>query len=387
MRKIFKIAIMASIILISSISGIIIGWFINFNIIRTYGYNFRNAFPNLSFSFPVGLYEPGDESNRLFVLELGGKIYSFNNDVNETQKTLFLDISDYVSIGGERGLLGLAFHPNFSINGFFYLDYTNTTGDTVISRFKVDDTDNSIANKSSEKIILRINQPYSNHNGGQLAFGPDGYLYIAVGDGGSAGDPQGNSQNRGTLHGSILRIDVDNGDPYSIPNDNPFYGNVNGYKEEIFAFGLRNPWRFSFDFNTNLLWAADVGQDAWEEIDIIESGKNYGWNAFEGNHPYNSGTNVTKVEPPIFEYAHGVGHSITGGFVYRGSQLPDLLGKYIYADFEFGQIWALDYDGIHPNKNNILVDTNSAITSFGLDTNNELYFCASNGQIYELIRI
>ncbi|MFX1234943.1 MAG: PQQ-dependent sugar dehydrogenase, partial [Promethearchaeota archaeon] len=355
--------------------------------IRTYGYNFRNAFPNLSFSFPVGIYEPGDESNRLFVLELGGKIYSFNNDVNETQKTLFLDISDYVSIGGERGLLGLAFHPNFSINGFFYLDYTNTTGDTVISRFKVDDTDNSIANKSSEKIILRINQPYSNHNGGQLAFGPDGYLYIAVGDGGSAGDPQGNSQNRGTLHGSILRIDVDNGDPYSIPNDNPFYGNVNGYKEEIFAFGLRNPWRFSFDFNTNLLWAADVGQDAWEEIDIIESGKNYGWNAFEGNHPYNSGTNVTKVEPPIFEYAHGVGHSITGGFVYRGSQLPDLLGKYIYADFEFGQIWALDYDGIHPNKNNILVDTNSAITSFGLDTNNELYFCASNGQIYELIRI
>lgn len=385
MKKRFKGIVIGSVILISSVSGIFIAWYIYFNTTRTFGYDIKTAFPNLSFSFPVGIYDPNDDSNRLFVLELGGKIYSFNNNYNETQKTLFLDISDHVSSGGERGLLGLAFHPNFSVNGFFFLDYTNLAGNTIISRFKVNISDNTIANKSSEKIILEVNQPYSNHNGGQTAFGPDGYLYIALGDGGSVGDPFGNGQNRETLLGSILRIDIDNTITYKIPIDNPFYNNIDGYKEEIYAFGLRNPWRFSFD--TGILWAADVGQDAWEEIDLIESGKNYGWNAFEGNHVYNFGTNVTKVEPPIFEYSHGVGHSITGGFVYRGSQLPNLFGKYIYADFEFGQIWALEYDGMHPTNNTILVDTNLGITSFGIDDNKELYFCASDGQIYEIIKI
>ncbi|MFX1498961.1 MAG: PQQ-dependent sugar dehydrogenase [Promethearchaeota archaeon] len=385
MKKKFKGIIIGSVILISSVSGIFIAWYIYFNTTRTFGYDIRTAFPELSFSFPVGIYDTNDDSNRLFVLELGGKIYTFNNNYYDTQKNLFLDISDHVSSGGERGLLGLAFHPNFSENGFFFLDYTNLAGNTIISRFKVNNSDNTIANKSSEKILLEVNQPYSNHNGGQIVFGPDGYLYIALGDGGSAGDPLGNGQNRETLLGSILRIDIDNGDPYTIPTDNPFYNNSDGYKEEIFAFGLRNPWRFSFDLG--ILWAADVGQDAWEEIDIIESGKNYGWNAFEGNHVYNFGTNVTKVDFPIFEYNHGVGHSITGGFVYRGSQFPNLIGKYIYADFEFGQIWALEYDGIHHTNNTILVDTNLGITSFGIDDNNELYFCASDGQIYEILKI
>jgi len=243
-----------------------------------------------------------------------------------------------------------------------------------------------MANKSSEfEIIPPINQPFSNHNGGQISFGPDGYLYIALGDGGGTGDPFGNAQNRANLLGNILRIDVDSGSPYSIPLDNPFYNNMDGFREEIYAFGFRNPWRFSFDNNTGNLWVADVGQESWEEINIVESGKNYGWNAKEGYTDFNPGVNVTSTEPPIYVYANaGLDISITGGYIYRGLELTGLSGKYIYADFGSGKIWALSYNSSNVIGNELLIDTNFNIPSFGIDNDKNLYICSFDGNIYIL---
>ncbi|MFX1313788.1 MAG: PQQ-dependent sugar dehydrogenase, partial [Promethearchaeota archaeon] len=207
---------------------------------KLYSYEIENAFPNLTFNRPVGIYDAGDESNRLFVIEQEGRIIVFENDVNTSDSQVFLDITDQVLYSGERGLLGLSFHPNFSSNGYFFVYYSETgTGDSILSRFKVNYSDPNIANKTSELKLLKILQPYSNHNGGQIDFGPDGYLYIALGDGGSSGDPHGNGQNRESLLGSILRIDVDSEFPYAIPDDNPFYNNLNGWAEEIFAVGFR----------------------------------------------------------------------------------------------------------------------------------------------------
>jgi glucose/arabinose dehydrogenase len=355
--------------------------------IKNYEYNIQEAFENLIFSNPVGIYDPGDDTNRLFVVEQDGRILVFNNNENTTNYQIFLDISIQIAAGGEKGLLGLAFHPNYTINGFFYVYYiTATTEDSVLSRFRVNSTDINKANKSSEAILLTIPQPYPNHNGGQISFGPDGYLYIALGDGGGTGDPDENGQNRQTLLGSILRIDVDSGFPYSIPNDNPFYGNINGWAEEIFAFGFRNPWRFSFDPTTGNLWTGDVGQSLWEEIDIVEKDKNYGWNTKEGFHDYNPDTNVTILKDPIYEYDHSLGRSITGGYVYRGSILNELFGKYIYGDFISGRIWALEYSGGIVLNNTELIDTDLNISSFGIDTNNELFICAFDGNIYKLIQ-
>jgi len=373
------------VILISGI-GVYLLW--NF-FFRNYNYNLEVAFPNLTFNSPVGLYDSGDGTNRLFVVEQGGKIWVFNNNINENERILYLDISDLISTGGERGLLGFAFHPNYGINGFFYVYYTKTgSGDSKISRFKVNMTDSNLANKSSELKILEVPQPFGNHNGGQLSFGQDGYLYIALGDGGGSGDPSGHGQDRTTLLGAILRIDIDSGTPYTIPMDNPFYNNINGYKEEIFAFGFRNPWRFSFDPTTGNLWAGDVGQNSWEEIDIVESGRNYGWNSKEGNHNFNPGSNVTEIEPPVHEYSSlGVENAITGGFVYRGAELTGLYGNYIYADYGSGKIWALDYKNGMVVKNTLLIDSNLVIPSFGVDSNNELYICAFDGNIYKLNQI
>ncbi len=300
---------------------------------------------------------------------------------------MFLDISSRVLYGGEQGLLGLAFHPNFTQNHYFYINYVaDNPRRTIIARYTVS-ADPNVADANSEQIILQFNQPYSNHKGGQLAFGPDGYLYIGVGDGGSEGDPQGNGQNRSTLLGKILRINVDStsgGRNYSIPTDNPYVGNNLGYREEIYAYGFRNPWRFSFDSVSGMLWVGDVGQDRIEEIDAAEKGKNYGWNLMEGTLPYNApaGTNLSGLEPPIYNYTHDVGNAIIGGYVYHGSAIPSLSGAYVYGDYGSGRIWALRTNGTVQNA--LLVDTSLNIASFGVDQQNELYFTAYDGKIYKL---
>lgn len=348
------------------------------------------AFPHLSFDQPVDIQSPKDGSGRLFVLSQQGMIYEFDNHSESKTIEVFLDIRNNVLYGGEQGLLGLAFHPDYKNNGYFFIDYTaNNPRRTVISRFQVSAENPDKADPSSEEIILEVDQPYPNHNGGQVAFGPDGYLYISLGDGGSGGDPLNAGQDLTMLLGSLLRIDVNNktnGNNYAIPLDNPFKDNEHGYKEEIFAYGLRNVWRFSFD-NQNKLWAADVGQNKWEEINIIEKGKNYGWRIMEGNHCFNPETNcdTTGLIRPVWEYGHNEmgGYSITGGFVYNGNSAPGLSGKYIYADYVSGKIWALDYiNGVATNT--LLTETNYLISTFGIDENDELYFADHNrGKIYK----
>ncbi len=288
-------------------------------------YRVVDAYPNLSFTRPVDFQHAGDGSSRVFVVEQRGVISVFADDSTASEKQTFLDISDKVDDdGNEKGLLGLAFHPDYASNGYFYANFTvagNPTR-TYVCRFKVSDSNPNMAERSSETLLIEIPQPFNNHNGGQLAFGPDGYLYVAVGDGGSAGDPDGNGQNRATLLGSILRLDVDRTDAgraYGIPADNPFIGNTDGFREEIYAYGLRNPWRFSFDAETGQLWAADVGQNKYEEIDIIERGGNYGWDVAEATHCFepDQGCDQTQLIAPVWEYDHDDGDvSITGGFVY-----------------------------------------------------------------------
>lgn len=354
-------------------------------------YQVVEAFPSLSFNQPVDLQHAGDQSNRLFVVEQRGVISVFQNSESAATKTTFLDIQSRVDDrGSEEGLLGLAFHPDFKNNGFFYVDYTaSNPSRTIISRFRISQQNADQADANSEQIVLSFAQPYDNHNGGQLAFGPDGYLYIAVGDGGSGGDPQANGQNRSTLLGSILRIDIDNqanGNNYAIPPDNPFAGNNQGYKEEIYAYGLRNPWRFSFDPDNSRLWAGDVGQNDYEEIDIIESGNNYGWNIMEGTHCYSpsSGCDSSGLTMPVIDYSHSQGISVTGGHVYRGPTLDSLTGRYIYADFGSGRIWSLDYSDPDNPVNTQLLRADFPISSFGVDEQQELYICGYNGKIYKL---
>ncbi|HMN24819.1 MAG TPA: PQQ-dependent sugar dehydrogenase [Ignavibacteriaceae bacterium] len=353
-------------------------------------YNFEVAFPNLSFSNALDLQNAGDGSNRLFAVERDGRIKVFQNQTNVNTTKLFLDITDRVTAGGETGLLGLAFHPNFENNGYFYVNYTAPNPlHTVISRFQVSASNPDSADKNSELILLTYNQPYSNHNGGCVAFGNDGYLYISAGDGGSGGDPQGNAQNITKLLGKIIRIDVNNPQPplnYGIPSDNPFVDSTNvNVRKEIFAWGMRNAWRFSFDPNTGWLWAGDVGQDSYEEVDIIQNGKNYGWRCYEGNHPYNlSGCNGV-YEPPIWEYSHSLGYSITGGYVYRGQNVPELYGKYIYGDYGTAKVWSIEYDGVNPAVNTLITTAAGSITSFGVDENKELYLVSFNGKIYRFI--
>ena len=351
-------------------------------------YEVKVAFPNLSFERPVGMCRSGDGTNRLFVVGQMGLIYVFENRRNVTVANVFLDIRDRVDFGA---FLGLAFHPNFAKNGYFYVNYlADDPLRTIIARYSVSSGKSNEADKNSEKILLEIPQLNNLHNGGQLAFGPDGYLYIALGDGGPQGDPDGNAQNCSTLLGKILRIGVDTTSgnlKYGIPRDNPFVGNSLGYREEIYAYGLRNPWRFSFDTVTGLLLAGDVGQDRIEEIDIIKNGKNYGWNIMEGNLCFNppENCNRTGLEPPIWEYERDQGNATIGGFVYRGSKLTELGGSYIYGDWVSGRIWALSkYDTGNP-VNKELLKTNLNITSFGTDEKNELYFCAYDSRIYEII--
>jgi len=348
-------------------------------------FTLQNAFPNLSFSSPVFLTHADDSTDRIFVVEQEGRIKVFQNSSTVLVAKEFLNITDRVTYGGEMGLLGLAFHPDYENNGYFYVNYTGGSPlTTFISRFQVTSNPDS-ADKNSEFEILTFTQPYQNHNGGWVGFGPnDGYLYIATGDGGSGGDPQNNGQRINTLLGKILRIDVDGGTPYTIPPTNPFVDSTNAQvRKEIYAWGMRNPWRCSFDPVTGWLWAGDVGQGSWEEIDVIEIGKNYGWRCYEGNHVFDmSLCNYPEYIFPIWEYEHGPECSITGGYVYRGMNVPELDGKYVYGDFCSNKIWALEYDGINPPTNQLLLTATGGLSSFGVDQNNELYLTSFNGNVY-----
>ena len=353
--------------------------------------NVEIAFPNLRFNRPVDFQAPLDSSNRLFVVEQRGVIKVFENIDSVSQASDFLDIENKVrDSGNEEGLLGLAFHPDFRTNGYFFVNYTaSNPRRTVVARYQVQESNPDFADPQTEKIIVEIEQPYPNHNGGQVAFGPDGYLYIATGDGGSAGDPIRNGQNTTTLLGNILRVDVDTPDdiePYTIPPDNPFIGQT-AFRPEIYAYGLRNPWRFSFDAVTGDLWTGDVGQNEYEEINLVEKGGNYGWNIREAANCFSSSPVPCTTEgliDPVYEYGRNQGGSITGGFVYHGTQLPEYAGKYIYADYASGRIWALTWNGQSVIENRLIDNTNLNISSFGVDSNNELYICAFDGFIYSL---
>ena len=347
------------------------------------------AFPDLSFESPIEFMHAGDGTNRLFVVEQPGVIKVFDRAAKKP--SVFLDIAKNVKYGGEMGLLGLAFHPEFKKNGYFYLNYNRDKPlRTVISRFKVSKDNPNQVDPASEQVLLTFNQPYSNHNGGKLAFGPDGLLYIATGDGGSGGDPHNNGQNKATFLGKILRIDVnttDDGLAYGIPKDNPFV-NDSRAKGEIYAYGLRNPWRFSFDAQTKQLWAGDVGQNELEEIDIITKGGNYGWRVKEAKDCFNPKRDCAEknLTDPVLEYNHANGDvSVTGGAVYRGKKIPALQGKYIYADYASGRVWALTHDGAKAVKNELLFKHAGTISAFGEDAERELYFCDhGNGKILSL---
>jgi glucose/arabinose dehydrogenase len=338
----------------------------------------------------TNLAQPDNTGGLIFVTGQKGVIYTFNADQAQPVSNVFLDITDRVNSGGnEEGLLGLAFDPGYRENGYFYVYYSaDKPRRSVLSRFTRGEGNPDAANPQSEVIMLEVGQPYSNHNGGQIAFGPDGYLYIGLGDGGGAGDPKHNGQNLGTLLGKILRIDVsgtsvDGG--YKIPADNPFVDTA-GARAEIWAYGLRNPWRFSFDTKTGLLWAGDVGQDKWEEIDIINKGANYGWNIMEGSHCYSpaAGCDRSGLTLPIFEYDHSQGCSVTGGYVYRGDKIPSLPGYYVYGDYCSGKIWALGYSNNTVTRNILLAESGLKITSFGEDLAGNLYILAKEGSIYML---
>ena len=346
-----------------------------------------NAFPNLTFDHPVFLTHSGDATDRIFVVEQSGIIRVFANDSSVTSTTIFLNIEDRVTSGGEMGLLGLAFHPQFATNGFFYVNYTTAVNGprrTVVSRFSVSATNSNKANASSEFILLEIVQPFSNHNGGMLQFGADGFLYVGTGDGGLANDPFKNGQSRTTLLGKILRIDVDHPDSglnYGIPSDNPFVGEGNGVRGEIFAYGLRNPWRFSFDEMSGKFWAGDVGQNRIEEIDLIVKGANYGWNRMEGSEcfdPQNPNNppvscDTTGLRLPIVDYSRNKGNSVTGGYVYRGALRLELRGAFIYGDFGSGNIFLVRFQNGQVLADSILQRTSFGISSFGVDEQNELY--------------
>lgn len=345
-----------------------------------------NAFPALSFNQPLDLQAPNDGSDRIFVVEKGGRIRVFPNEGDIADFATFLDLSANLSTESEQGVLGLAFHPNFSSNGHFYVHYNPNAGTSRIARFTTDPGANT-TDIATEQLVMDIPQPDTNHNGGQLAFGPDGFLYLAIGDGGGAGDPDNNAQNRANLLGTILRIDVDNpttGLNYSIPSSNPFLGNST-IREEIYAYGLRNPWRMSFDPQTGALWTGDVGQGAREEINVIQSGGNYGWKLFEGTDCFSGDCDVSGLIPPIFEYGHSNGdRSITGGYVYRGDAIASLQGKYVYGDFVSGRIWTIDTDG---TNNELLIASGLNIASFGTDVSQELYVCAFDGAIYRFAEV
>jgi len=343
----------------------------------------QNAFPNLGFSKPIDLHHAGDGTNRIFIVEQEGIIKVFPNSGSVASADTFLDLSNIVSTGSERGLLGLAFHPDYKNNGYFYVNFTiGGPTRTLISRFEVSSANPDSADETSEVNLITFNQPDTHHNGGWLGFEPnDGFLYIATGDGGHAGDPDDNAQDVTNFLGNFLRINVDSVDSgmqYAIPLDNPFYNSTGDTVREIFAWGFRNPWRNSFDPVTGWLWAADVGQNNWEEIDIIANGKNYGWSSCEGMHEYppnSSPCDNPEYINPIWEYDHDKGCSVTGGYVYRGQNIPGLIGKYIYGDYCQKTVWSLD---IADTSNQTILTAPGRIVSFGVDQSSELYVLTFN---------
>lgn len=347
----------------------------------------QRVFVNLSFERPVALLQaPGDRS-RWFVVEQAGRVQTFIDEPQTGAATTFIDIRDRVEDGpSEAGLLGMAFHPEFERNRRVFLSYTGDGAGlvSIISQFISKDGGQTL-DADSEAEVLRLVQPFANHNGGGIGFGPDGYLYIGFGDGGSAGDPQGNGQNTETLLGTMLRIDVDGGSPYAIPADNPF--DQGGGRPEIFAWGLRNPWRWSFDRATGQLWVGDVGQNQWEEIDLVVRGGNYGWNIREGAHCYNaSSCNGASLIDPVAEYSHAEGCSVTGGFVYRGTAMPSLAGTYLYGDFCSGRLWGLSFDSSGSATSRVLLDSGISISSFGEGLDGEIFLLDySGGGLYRLV--
>jgi glucose/arabinose dehydrogenase len=337
---------------------------------------------------PVAVTHAGDGSGRLFIPLQRGQIVIY--DRQHVLPTPFLNIASLVSCCGERGLLSVAFHPRYASNGLLYVNYTNTNGHTVIARYRVS-SDPNVANPNSARILLTIPQPYANHNGGQLQFGPDGYLYIGMGDGGSGGDPQNRAQNLRMLLGKMLRIDVDQGARYTIPPDNPFVNRPEAHPE-IWALGLRNPRRFSFDRLTGALFIGDVGQKAWEEVNFQPAsspgGENYGWRRMEGRHcfPPGSACNVDTLTLPILEYSHNLGCSITGGYRYRGRHIPQHDGTYFYGDYCTGRIWGARLDGSRWTATRLL-DLALNISAFGEDEAGELYMVhrAETGALYRFV--
>lgn len=352
---------------------------------------------------PLLFMGAGDGTNRIFAGTEYGTIHVWPNNPNASEMKTFLDIRDRVQYDdkqNEEGFLGLAFHPKFKENGEFFVYYSTkptkqNPHQTVISRFRVSRDNPNVADPKSEEVLITFKHPYWNHKGGTIVFGPDGYLYVGMGDGGARDDPHDNAQNLKSLLGKILRIDVDHKDQglnYAIPKDNPFAGRGDGSRGEIWAYGIRNVWRIAFDRKTGDLWAGEVGQDLWEEIDLIVRGGNYGWNLRESKHPVTpktkpanfkgSGPRPDLIEP-IWEYHHDIGKSITGGSVYRGKQVPELAGAYIYADFVTGQIWALWYDAEKKEvtANRTLLEKGAPIMSFGEDDNGEIYMLTQAGDI------
>ena len=339
---------------------------------------FKNGFTS-----PVDIQNAGDD--RLFIVEQAGIIKILNPDATINPEP-FLNITSLISSGGERGLLGLAFHPDYSNNGYFFVNYTNTTGDTQVARYTVDANDSNIADPNTAVLIIDADQPYSNHNGGCIQFGADGFLYIGLGDGGSGGDPENRSQNLQTLLGKILRIDINNtngANNYDIPSDNPFVGDSNAL-DEIWAYGVRNPWRFSFDSESDELWIADVGQGDIEEINRVApdaAGLNYGWRCYEGSQTYNTTgcPDPSELTFPVAEYTHSIGYSITGGYVYHGNVYSDIQDLYFFADLN-GLIGTVN------NDNNLINYGNYGGTwvSFGEDVNGELYIADISGSIHKV---
>ena len=341
-------------------------------------------------SQPVGLVSAMDSSGRLFIVDKEGMVFILRD--SEVGPTPFLDIRDRVGIKGAttRGLLGLVFHPKYAENGYFYLHYTNRQGDIVISRFHVS-KETDLGDPNSERILIQVKPPVGEHNGGDLAFGPDGYLYISIGDGGGGGygDAEGNAQNPESLLGKILRIDVDGDNPYAIPADNPFASG--GGRPEVWAYGLRNPWRLAFDPLTGDLYIADVGENQWEEVNFLPAGTpggaNLGWNYFEGMHAFRDKPSESQSYlPPLVEYNHEQGCSIIGGKVYRAKALPEFNGVYLYGDYCQKTVWGLLHKPDGTWQNEMLFQVEAFITSFGQDEAGDIYLVGLTGQIFKLVK-